>query len=136
MKKATKTKLERYLEHVNGPAGLQSMIYEGSAVEFIEWFKNQCNRIAQEHGWNDKPVEKGVDIALMHSELSEALEGIRKDLQSDHIPGFSMEEEEMADVLVRIFHYSAKHKLRLGMALLAKMTFNETRPYRHGGKRF
>jgi NTP pyrophosphatase (non-canonical NTP hydrolase) len=54
---------------------------------------------------------------------------------SDHIPDFTGREEELADVLIRIFDYAEQQQLNLKGALLAKMAFNETREYRHGGKR-
>lgn len=74
----------------------------------------------------------GEKIALMHSELSEALEADRKNLQSDHIPDFTGVEEELADVLIRIFDFAGYHELNLGAAFIAKMQFNLTRPYKHG----
>lgn len=74
----------------------------------------------------------GEKIALMHSELSEALEADRKNLESEHIPEFSGVEEELADVLIRIFDFAHQHELRLGAALAAKMQFNLTRPFKHG----
>jgi NTP pyrophosphatase (non-canonical NTP hydrolase) len=76
----------------------------------------------------------GEKIALMHSELSEALEADRKDLESDHIPGFSGLEEELADVIVRIVDFAVQKNLRLSEALISKMRFNLSRPYRHGKK--
>lgn len=74
----------------------------------------------------------GEKIALMHSELSEALEADRKNLESEHIPEFSGIEEELADVLIRIFDFARQRDLRLGAALAAKMQFNLTRPFKHG----
>lgn len=41
-------------------------------------------------------------IALVHSELSEALEGLRKGLQDDHLPHRPMIEVELADVFIRL----------------------------------
>lgn len=41
-------------------------------------------------------------IALIHSEASEALGGIRKDLNDDHLPNRKMEVAELADVVIRI----------------------------------
>lgn len=76
----------------------------------------------------------GEKIALMHSELSEALEADRKDLVSDHIPDFSGIEEEMADVVIRVIDYCAFNELRLGAAIEAKMQYNLSRPFKHGKK--
>lgn len=78
---------------------------------------------------------KGEMIALMHSELSEMMEATRKDNQpSEHIPDFTAEEEELADIFVRGMDYAAGWKLRLAEAIVAKMAFNEGRPYKHGKK--
>jgi len=74
----------------------------------------------------------GEKIALMHSELSEALEADRKGLTSDHIPEFSGVEEELADCMIRIMDFAGHHDLRLAEALTAKLQFNLTRPYKHG----
>lgn len=74
----------------------------------------------------------GEKIALMHSELSEALEADRKDLISDHIPEFTGVEEELADCLIRILDFAGHYELRLADAFSAKLQYNLTRPYRHG----
>ena len=74
----------------------------------------------------------GEKIALMHSELSEALEADRKNLDAEHIPGFTGVEEELADVIIRILDFAGHHNLRLGEALSAKITYNLTRPFKHG----
>ena len=74
----------------------------------------------------------GEKIALMHSELSEALEADRKDLEAEHIPGFTGVEEELADVVIRILDFAGHHNLRLGEALSAKIAYNLTRPFKHG----
>lgn len=74
----------------------------------------------------------GEKIALMHSELSEALEADRKNLEAEHIPGFTGVEEELADVIIRILDFAGHHQLRLGEALSAKIAYNLTRPFKHG----
>lgn len=71
------------------------------------------------------------DIALMHSELSEQLEGQRKESPGDLV-GFSSDEEELADLIIRALHYAGKHNLRIGSVVAAKMAKNEGRPYLHG----
>lgn len=92
---------------------------------------------ATSKGWHDKTPEFGTIVALMHQELSEALEWARQgNPPSDHIPEFSGVEEELADVLIRIFDYAGWAKLNLGAAVKAKMEFNKGRAYKHGGKEF
>jgi NTP pyrophosphatase (non-canonical NTP hydrolase) len=71
-------------------------------------------------------------IALIHSELGEMTEGIRKPCPDTHCPNFSSEEIELADVLIRAFDYAGAYHLRLGEAVLAKMHYNISRPYKHG----
>lgn len=74
-------------------------------------------------------------IALIHSEPSEALEGIRKNLPDDHLPHRSMEVTELADTIIRIFDYAAAYNLPLGEVILEKMAYNTGRPYMHGDKK-
>ena len=82
-----------------------------------------------------KLLIKSSMIALMHSELSELLEGLRK---PKHIPdenALTNEEEEVADLIIRALHYAGKYDLRIGEAIYRKMQINQGRPYLHG-KRF
>lgn len=113
-----------------------------------------CHTAAAGSGWwhtrkaygmpyEDKERNFGELVALVHSELSEALEAARKGLQSDHITEFSGVEEELADAIIRICDIAGARNLRLGTALAAKLIYNMQREdhklenrEKDGGKKF
>lgn len=110
----------------------------------INQLRDEALRISTEHGFKDATI--GEDIALMHSELSEALEDHRAGKAPTEV-WYDISEKygpmpkpcgipsEMADVIIRIFHFCGKHKIDIGFAVLEKMRFNDTRPFMHGGKK-
>jgi len=123
--------------------------------EFIRAFEDMAEEVhalARRKGWWDDEILSGFRrndaelIALIHSELSEALEAIRaKDdfpnrpdlgAASDKIPEFLGIEEEYADAIIRIMDHANARGLKIGEALVAKMFFNKDRPHRHGNKRY
>lgn len=100
----------------------------------LQDFINDIHRNARSKGWWDQPRNTGEAIALMHSELSEALEAVRKgNPQDDKVP-FDALTVELADCVIRIFDYCGGNHLPLVEALIAKHEFNKSRPYKHGKK--
>lgn len=86
---------------------------------------------------------KGELLCLIHSEISEAMEGERKDLMDDKLPHRRMAEVELADALIRIFDYAGAFGYDLQGAYEEKMAFNANREdhahearLRAGGKKW
>jgi NTP pyrophosphatase (non-canonical NTP hydrolase) len=67
-------------------------------------------------------------LCLIHSEISEAMEGHRKGLMDDKLPHRSMIEVELADAVIRIADLAGALNLDLGGAIAEKMAFNAVRP--------
>ena len=93
---------------------------------------------AQTKGWFAEDVPFPQAIALLHSEVSEALEAWR----DRGLERFTTTEgkpddvgSEFADVLIRLLHYARYFDIDLVNEFDRKMTYNRTREYRHGGKR-
>lgn len=97
---------------------------EMSAIIHIDMVNN---------GFCDEGRNIGEALMLMVSELAEALENARKGFPlSDHIPEFLGIEEELADCIIRIMNYGEDFGMDIANALVAKVEFNRTRPYKHG----
>lgn len=109
-------------------------------ISIVEAGITSLMQLSHEYAISAGFVENLVDtrneaelIALIHSELSEALEYLRHgNPPSDHLPEFSGAEEEFADVLIRVADHCAGRGYRLAEAVIAKMAYNKMRGYRHG----
>ncbi|GIM47007.1 hypothetical protein DNHGIG_25560 [Collibacillus ludicampi] len=99
----------------------------------------EAHQMAIDKGWYEEPRTFGEIIALVHSELSEALEDFRAGrrineiyYEGDKPCGIPI---ELADVVIRIFDTCGYYGIDLEEAIEEKMAYNAKRPKRHGGKK-
>jgi hypothetical protein len=93
-----------------------------------------AHKTATEAGWyadpaTGEPIKRnfGEVVALMHSELSEALEADRKGLMDDKLPHRDGREVEFADCIIRILDTAAALGLDVAGAVIEKNRFNRQR---------
>jgi len=95
-----------------------------------------CHDSAKQNGWwpaitsetRTPPLSRiGWALALSHSEVSEAVEGFRKDSPDDKLPHRKMAEVELADALIRICDLAGACGFNLGAAVVEKLVYNAER---------
>lgn len=78
----------------------------------------------------------GIWTGNLHGEVSELWEAARKGellAQCDKNIGLTCEEEELADILIRVLDTAKARNIDIGNAVMVKHQYNTTRPLMHGG---
>lgn len=106
---------------------------ETRLANFINSFTSLMFETSRNAGWWDG-VDFMVDkhlvpakLCLIHSEISEAMEGHRKGLMDSHLPHRLSVEVELADAIIRIGDLAGALGLNLGEAVVEKMAYNAKR---------
>lgn len=130
------------------------------APQTIEGMMAEVVGVNTVNGWFDDNRTFGEDIALLHSEVSEALEewrdrGLAEVYKFESEDGYSIVGRndpnferwitdrvpkplgvgsEAADVFIRLLDFCYRHDIDLRRCYEEKIQYNRIRGYRHGGK--
>ncbi len=106
---------------------LSSILEQLGARSTLIDLQNATRSVNELNGWFDGDRPFSADIALLHSEVSEAYEGYRNN-DANNVA------EELADVLIRLLDTAERHNIDLVGETIKKLKRNAERGYRHGGK--
>lgn len=116
----------------------------------MEQVENECKlyvtRVNKANGWFTEDRTFGDEVALLHSEVSEMLEAYRAWGNEDPNDGLILNPDgsimkpegvgsEVADVFIRLMDFCYRHNINLTEEFYRKMAYNETRGFKHGGKK-
>lgn len=114
----------------------------GASMVGLRHIQQICHAQQLRNGWwekdaNGRLVDRnhGEVLALITSEISEALEGDRKDLEDPHVAGRKNVEVELADAVCRIFDAAHAWGFDIAGALTDKLAYNARRADHKVGNR-
>ena len=112
----------------------------------IAALQDETGRINAAHGWREGETTPAEQAALIMTEVAEIIEGLRDpdhDVDETYYLRGPDEDRpkpegvpsELADVVIRCMDFADRYGIDLEAAIVEKLAYNETRGYRHGGKR-
>ena len=140
-------------EHDAEIAALRDVLERNTlkALSAFSWLKVVAHRNSKAKGfWDESDLTQGAlthdpklldhyltqerlaKAGLVASELGELIEGIRKPGPDQHLPDFSQQEVEAADIIIRLLDMAERYEWDLGGAVFKKIAYNLNRPYKHG----
>lgn len=138
----TTTKLQTELQDPNWSAfesreGHDSLATELEVMRPLEAMARAVAEVNFDNKWFEDDRRFGEDMALLASEVSEALEAWR---DGDHVTVVNEKGKpegmpsELADVLIRLLDTVYRYNVDLDKEFWLKLKFNRTRGPKHGGK--
>lgn len=123
--------------------------------DLMEKLQKKAHATSRSKGFWDGPDNENIPtkLCLMHSEISEWLEAYRKSnppcdksieiidpkCRTEQDPvghrRIRSDEEEAADIFIRLLDLCEHQGIDLVQVTLAKMRYNEGREHKHGGKK-
>lgn len=108
--------------------GIVTTMYDYTNIAMsTDHLTDWCHKLAKAAGWWDKERPVAECLCLIHSEISEALEGYRTDAMDSHLPHLDSITVELADAVIRICDLAGGLNLPLGQALAEKLCYNQMR---------
>lgn len=123
-----------------GYSGLKPMVMETAINALTEYIHRQNVEVGW---WNDINTREdlhgkrniGELLMLVVSELSEALDGDRKNNQDKHLTNYPAFSVELSDAVIRIFDIAGSMNIPLGTIIFEKLAYNRTREDHKQGTR-
>lgn len=115
------------------------MGYPSEGTTITDVVRNAHANAVEKGWWKNNTFNIPEKLALIHSEVSEALEAYR---DNEMVTYFNSPNKkplgfpsELADIVIRIADLCGRMGINLEYEVDLKMDYNRTRSFRHGGKK-
>ena len=134
----TQDQIDEWQESESYYSGIEP---KGRNYMTFEDYAEQCHKASYNNGWwhdpdtgEELPTEGflgahviGCKIGLIHSEVSEIMEGHRKQKMDDKLPEYEAADVEIVDTIIRLFDLAGKRRTPVTEIYHKKMGYNDER---------
>jgi hypothetical protein len=120
---------------------------DASIGEDVALFHSEASELLEDHRDGSAPTEvwyeiktpayhgNGAPMMVGGKQLTVAVRSPLSTTTEGHFIKPCGIPSELADIVIRVLHFSGKHGIDIEKAVVEKMAYNESRPYLHGGKK-